>query len=102
MEFLVQFDLNIPDGISSSEIKDRVEAEASAFATLADRGVLVRLWRLPAASDESKLLGLYRAETDLDLDEQLHSLPFAPWMHTSVIQLESHGNDPLAARLTAP
>jgi hypothetical protein len=28
----------------------------------------------------------------------LHSLPFAPWMHTSVTQLEAHPRDPASVQ----
>ena len=45
MEFLVQFELDIPDGVAESEIEDREEAEAAAAEMLAEQGHLVRLWR---------------------------------------------------------
>ena len=100
MEFLVQFDVNIPSGIPAAEVDDRLQADSEASAGLADQGVLVRLWKLPTPAGETKLLGLYRADTDLELDECMHSLPLAPWMHISVTQLESHGNDPEVASFT--
>ena len=101
MEFLVQFDVNIPSGVPPSEVDDRLKADTRASAGLADQGVLVRLWKLPSATGETKLLGLYRADSDVELDECMHSLPLAPWMHISVTQLESHRNDPDVARLTS-
>ena len=100
MEFLVQFDVNIPSEVPRSEVDDRLKEDTRASAGLADQGVLVRLWKLPSATGETKLLGLYRADTDVELDECMHSLPLAPWMHISVTQLESHRNDPDVARLT--
>jgi muconolactone delta-isomerase len=45
MEFLVQFELNIPDGVPESEVEDRERAEAAAAETLAGEGHLVRLWQ---------------------------------------------------------
>ncbi len=100
MEFLVQFDVSVPSGTPPTEVEDRFEAENQASAGLADQGVLVRLWKLPTPAGETKLIGLYRTETGLELDECMHSLPMAPWMHISVTQLESHRNDPLVANLT--
>src|SRR6266568_4287452 len=49
MEFLVQFEMNIPDGVPESEVEDRERAEAAAAETLAGEGHLVRLWQAPSA-----------------------------------------------------
>ena len=38
MEFLVEFEVNVPDGTPESEVKDRENAEASAAAKLVDEG----------------------------------------------------------------
>lgn len=98
MEFLVQFDIDAPSGASPPEVDYRLRAEAAASSQLAEDALLVRLWRLPSPSGETHLLGLYQAETDLQLDERLHSLPFAGWTHTSVTQLEAHPHDPASAQ----
>lgn len=98
MEFLVQFDIDTPSGTSPSEVDARSTLDAAASSQLADDELLVRLWRLPSPSGVTHLLGLYRAETDLQLDERLHSLPFAPRVHTSVTQLESHPRDPASVQ----
>ncbi len=45
MEFLVEFQVNVPDGTPESGVKDRENAEASAAAKLADEGHLVRVWK---------------------------------------------------------
>ena len=65
MEFLVEFDVNIPDGAPESEVKERVSAEATAAADLARHGHLVRLWKPPVAPGETKAVGLYRATARL-------------------------------------
>jgi muconolactone D-isomerase len=44
-EFLVEFDLTVPDGTPETEVEQRMRAEASAAARLAHQGHLVRLWR---------------------------------------------------------
>jgi len=61
VEFLVEFEINIPDGTPASEVRDRDNAEAAAAAKLVDEGHLVRLWKPPVAPGETKVLGLYRA-----------------------------------------
>jgi muconolactone D-isomerase len=45
MEFLVEFEVNVPDGTPASKVEARKSAEASAAARLADEGHLVRLWK---------------------------------------------------------
>ncbi len=97
MEFLVEFEVNIPDGTPESEVKDRESAEASAAAKLVDDGHLVRLWKQRVASDESKIIGLYRADSESQLDGLLGALPLFDWMHVAVTPLEPHPNDPAAA-----
>jgi muconolactone delta-isomerase len=94
MEFLVEFDVNVPDGTSPSEIEDRQNGEAVAAAKLVKEGHLVRLWKEPAAAEESRALGVYRAESRAQLDGLLADLPLSDWMHITVTPLEVHPNDP--------
>jgi muconolactone delta-isomerase len=94
MEFLVEFDVNVPDGTSPSEIEDRQNGEAVAAAKLVKEGHLVRLWKPPAAAEESRALGVYRAESRAQLDGLLADLPLSDWMHITVTPLEAHPNDP--------
>jgi muconolactone delta-isomerase len=98
MEFLVGFDVTIPDGTPESEVKERVSAEASAAAGLAREGHLVRLWRLPVAPGQSKAVGLYRADSEAELDGLLAALPLDGWMQVTVTPLEAHPNDPGSPR----
>ena len=95
MEFLVAFALDIPVGTPKSEISDREHAEAAATARLADEGHLVRVWR-SGAQGETTIVGLYRAESETQLDGLLRSLPLADWLHVTVTPLEAHPNDPAA------
>jgi muconolactone D-isomerase len=97
MEFLVEFDLNIPAGASESEVDGRQRAEASAAAKLVDDGHLVRLWKPPAAAAANKTLGLYRADSETQLDGLLDALPLRDWMSVAVTPLEPHPNDPAAS-----
>jgi len=94
MEFLVEFELDVQDGTPDSEVEERVSAEAAASAALAREGHLERLWRPPAAPGERKGIGLYRADSQPQLDGLLGALPLSRWMHLSVTPLAPHPNDP--------
>ena len=94
MEFLVEFELDVPDGTPDSEVEERVSAEAAASAALAREGHLERLWRPPAGPAERKAVGLYRADSQPQLDGLLGALPLSRWMHVSVTPLAPHPNDP--------
>ncbi len=94
MEFLVEFDVQVPAGTPQSEVRDRERAESAAAAKLADEGHLVRLWRRPRAGDGPTAVGLYRADSEAHLEALLSDLPLADWLRITVTPLESHPNDP--------
>lgn len=94
MEFLVEFELDIPDGAAESDVEDRQRAEAAAAETLADQGHLVRLWEGSASAGRPTVLGLYRAGSRDELDGLLGALPLYEWMHISITPLAQHPNDP--------
>jgi muconolactone delta-isomerase len=98
MEFLVKFNVTIPDGAPESEVKERFDGEASAAAGLYRQGRLVRLWRQPAAPGESGAVGLYRADNKAELDGLLGALPLDDWMQVTVTPLQPHPNDPTTPR----
>jgi muconolactone D-isomerase len=100
MEFLVEFELKVPEGTPESEVQHRENAEASAAAKLADDGHLVRVWKRPVAPGDSRIVGLYRADSEIQLDGLLAALPLYEWMDVAVTPLEPHPNDPAAARAT--
>jgi muconolactone delta-isomerase len=93
-EFLVEFEVRVPAGTPQSEVADRAKAESAAAAKLADDGHLVRLWRRPVVGDGATAVGLYRADSEAQLDTMLSDLPLADWLHVKVTSLESHPNDP--------
>ena len=101
MEFMVEFEVNVPDGAPGSEVEARNSAEASAAARLVDEGHLLRLWKPPGAPGETKALGLYRADSEAQLAGLLGALPLFDWMHVTVTPLEPHPNDPLPAATVA-
>jgi muconolactone delta-isomerase len=99
MEFLVEFDIHVPDGgVPPSEISDRQAAEADAAAKLAEEGHLVRVWRRPFDDGQGTVLGLYRADSEAELRRLLDGLPLREWMHMTVTPLAPHPNDPAATR----
>ena len=96
MEFLVQFDLTVPPGTPAAEVTDGERAEASAAAELADAGHLIRLWRLPGGPGEAKAIGVYRADSQPQLDGLVRALPLYEWLKITVTPLAPHPNDPVA------
>jgi muconolactone delta-isomerase len=96
MDFLVEFEVTVPEGTPASVVDERNRAEASAAADLARDGHLVRLWREPAARGGTRAVGLYRADNDAQLDNLLGALPLSDWMHLTVTPLSPHPNDPEA------
>jgi muconolactone delta-isomerase len=101
MEFLVEFELDIPNNVPRSEVKERERAESIAADALADQGRLVRLWKVSTGNSPTTILGLYRADSKAELDELLGALPLYEWMYTSITPLLQHPNDPVGIRATA-
>jgi muconolactone D-isomerase len=79
MEFLVEFEVNVPDGTPEH---------------------LVRLWKRPVRPGETEIVGLYRADSETELDGLLGALPLYDWMRVTVTPLEPHPNDPAAPKTT--
>jgi muconolactone D-isomerase len=92
MDFLVEFDVEVPAGTSEIEVEDRERAELVAATKLADDGHLLRVWKRPG---ETTVLGLYRADSETELDGLLRALPLYEWMTVTVTGLERHPNDPM-------
>jgi muconolactone D-isomerase len=97
MEFLVEFEIEVPAGTPDEEVERRQRAESAAAANLAEDGHLVRLWRLSAGGGGATAIGLYRADSEAELDGLLDALPLADWLHVAVTPLEGHSNDPVGA-----
>ena len=100
MEFLVEFEIKIPEGTTESEVKDREVAEADAAAKLVEEGHLIRVWKLPVEAGETQILSLYRAGSETELDGLLRALPLYEWMRVSVTPLAPHPNDPARSQVT--
>jgi len=97
MEYLVEFEIEVPAGTPRAEVDHRYGAESAAAAKLAKAGHLIRLWRRPLVGDGTTAVGLYRANTRTELDDLLAALPLADWLHVTVTPLDGHPNDPATA-----
>jgi muconolactone delta-isomerase len=97
MDFLVEFQVIVPDGTPTEVVAERERAEAAAAADLARDGHLVRLWNEPVAPGETRAIGLYRATDSAQLDDLLARLPLYDWMQLMVTPLSPHPNDPQGA-----
>ena len=90
MEFLVEFEVTVPEGANQAEVAEREDAEAKAAEKLAIQRHLIRVWK----SGAGNVIGLYRAASRSDLEAILDALPLAPWMRVSVTAVTAHPNDP--------
>ena len=97
MEFLVEFEVEVPAGTPHAEVEQHQRAESAAAAKLAEEGHLVRLWRRPLVGDGTTAIGLYRADSEAELDGLLGALPLADWLRVTVTPLAAHPNDPARA-----
>ena len=102
MEFLVEFDIHIPEGAPPSEVEQRMSGEVTIAEQLARAGHLVRLWRPTIAPNGNKALGLFRADSEAELDRMLSALPLGDWLHINVTALEPHPNDPTSSHARFP
>ena len=94
MEFLVEFEVEVPAGTPDAQVEHHQRAESAAAAKLSEDGDLVRLWGRPVVGDGTTAIGLYRADSEAELDGLLAALPLADWLHVTVTPLEAHPNDP--------
>ena len=94
MDYLVEFVINIPDDAPPAEIEQRLAGETTRVAELAAQGHVLRVWKPLPEDGRRRVLGLYRAPSDKELEAILDSLPLRPWMKTSVTALGKHPNDP--------
>jgi muconolactone D-isomerase len=97
MEYLIDFLITIPEGAAPGEVRERLDGEGTRVAELAAEGKAVRVWRPLTDDGAQHALGLYRADSDEELEAILDSLPLRPWMEITVTPLGEHPNDPARA-----
>jgi muconolactone delta-isomerase len=97
MEYLIDFLITIPDDAPADEVRERLDGETTRVAELAAEGRALRVWKPLPEDGRRRALGLYRADSDAELDAILASLPLKPWMEITVTPLAAHPNDPAGA-----
>lgn len=96
MEFLVHIKISWPKGMDPTEKERVIMEERDYAASLADRGVLVRMWRIPGRQEN---YGIWNAADATQLHEIISSLPVFPYMAVTVEPLAIHPVDPLRHQL---
>lgn len=86
MEFLVrQCNRMTP---SDDDLREKLRPLEREYAQqLRERGVLLRLWRVPGSRDA---IGLYRVRDATELHDVLSALPMFPWLHVQIQPLAVH------------
>lgn len=99
-EFFTIFTIRIPAQAVEEMVRDVTAREAAAARKHADDGALARLWLLSAEPGPTRVVGLWRAADQQQVQAILDSLPMSRWMTTEIIPLSAHPSDPavVAAR----
>jgi muconolactone D-isomerase len=90
-EFLVHIRVGWPADGDPRERKRLMDAESARRQELIDSGRLVRLWRDPGRWANWTL---WDVDDATELNAELQSLPFFPWMTITVHALARHEADP--------
>lgn len=93
-EFLTTFTINIPADTPGETVNETEKAEAERASELAERGNLLRLWKLPVEADGTRVLGLWRGQNAADMQAILRTLPLDMWMTVDTTPLTPHPSDP--------
>ena len=85
MEFLVEFELEVPPGTPAAEVEQRQHAESVAAAKLAEEGHLAAaLERDRCSATEPRPSACTAPTARAELDGLLAALPLADWLHVTV------------------
>jgi muconolactone delta-isomerase len=100
-EYLVTFNLRIPEDTDSQTLEEMKASEARRTRELATEGCLVRLWTLPGHGHN---LSLWQAPTADVLQKALGSLPMtaADWLDVDTVPLTRHPSDPATSKTDSP
>lgn len=91
MEFLINISFNWDEKVPEEERERLRIAERAHAGTLAEKGHLVRMWRVPGRREN---WGLWRAKDATEMHAVLASLPIFPWMDIKLYPLADHPVDP--------
>ena len=93
-EFFVTFTQSVPAGTPERDVAEATDGEARRTSELAKEGRLVRLWLLPAEHGVTRALGLWRADSEAEMQAILESLPLYPYFTAETTELTPHPSDP--------
>lgn len=89
MEFLVHMEVK---RVADEELAARLlQEEATRAETLASRGLIRRLWRVPGRREN---WGIWAAQNIDELHTAIASLPMYPYLQVTIHILSTHPNDP--------
>lgn len=94
MEFLVNIAVDLPHDLPDAKRAELFKAEAQRANELAEKGTLIRLWRIPGRRENC---GLWRAADATELHNALASLPMYAYLDIQVTALGAHPSDPAQA-----
>lgn len=87
MEFLVEFEIEIPRDVPAKEADHLRNTERAHGRELWKAGMMKRIWRVPGTRDA---VVLYEAQDATELHSMLEALPLFPFMKINVIPLSKH------------
>lgn len=93
-EFLTIFTIQI--SADAATVDDITSRETVRAGELAGDGALARLWLLPVEAAQARVLGLWWAVGEQQMQAILDSLPMSSWMTVETIPLSAHPSDPAA------
>ena len=97
MEFLVEFEVEVPAGTPDAEVEQHQRAGSAAPAKLAGTGTSSGSGDGRSSATERPPSRPYRADSEAALDGLLAALPVGDRLRVTVTPLEAHPNDPATA-----
>jgi muconolactone D-isomerase len=86
-EYLVRIAVALPQALEPARRAELIAAERELGRRLVEDGTIVRIWRVPATTNN---VGVWRADDATALHAVLRSLPLAAWCTFDVAALAIH------------
>jgi muconolactone delta-isomerase len=93
-EFLVSFTSALPQGTVPADVAEATANEVDRVRELVREGHIGRLWGMPPEHGEPRILGLFLAADEAEVQAILESLPLAPYAKAQTTRLTPHPSDP--------